>query len=1299
MPERVGRAVLELTTEGGSFFKGIEQARAGVRSLGATIRQINADSARISRSFSGQPVISEAVKLTNVLTRLGGVERLTANERVRANRTLEEAVLKWKAIGRPQTEMSARMQEYAIATRAAIPPTSLFASNVGLMAAAGVLAGQAVSSLIEQMAKFGAQSVFVAARTQTLTLAAEYLGQQTGKSRDEVDALLKTLNKQGISMQESANLVTQLSRANLGLEHATELAAIAQNTASIAGLSSSETLNQIIQAIITLQPRMLHTVGIMATLQGAEQRVAEQTGRTVNSFTAEERQMILLNDVLRAGAQIQGTYAVTMQTVGKQLTSLPRFVQDAQTAIGETFLPTLSEGVTIATKLLQVMREYPKTFVAVSTALLAAGAAGGLFIGGIVGVSAAAVAGGAAVLGLIGLFSKYVSELNDGTSAMKKFIAAGKIQEDQLTSTQKEMLKLAGTLHDNETAQRLAAEATGRTADQLSEQEKQSIKAAVAFNNGADIYKDFYNWLRDKVPLPDLIPEPPPPRLPAAPAPPGVPEGFGTRDIGGLIREARDIGAAQAALAKSNAQYRDELKNTGATLDFYIKHSKDLGAVDLDTDEKIANRLEIDISTVHRRREEIEKLNKEAAQAPFAVFKRNLDKLVAQLRTSTDKLTPSEFVREFGNKLDDAERDMKRFGITGTKVPAEIRAAFARLSTARSLAAFEDDLDKLTTDLQTATDKMSDAEFAKEFRTKLEDTARDLKRFGYTGTQIPAEVTAALLRLNQIDLAEWAQKEAADLATLTDSLKGLGAQAIATDEAITKSVGEGIEAQAQIARESEGVLAAIGNRRIEHDIEMAKQRGANWRQVYALERQLAERRLVQAIAETNTEFKDRGDAIDQSTQAGIDAYHKLQDEHALVIRQMVEDFNLGEQEKLDELRHTHDIWVRTWDNMRLAGEETIQAISDGFASMIVGARNFKDAFLDIWHSIQSSLARIFSDILNDFIHRFLAGLVRGIAGAKLGQTLVNAIAGGVGGAALGGGAAAIGGAAAAGGGAVAAGFVGSEVAGTAAAATAATGGAAAGGGFLGGLGAAATNPYVLGAAAAVIGGIALYRHFRTGARANDQRDKFLAQFSAFDPANVATLDAEGHQNPRGFYGLDRLLTKYKHHDLFEALIRAKNPDQVRAAEDPIAAFLKTLGRTVKVFRIGTSNLDFQNFGAQTSAELHGEEAVIPKGGGHRLAAEIAAALRQFRGLSVPPLQMPMLMPALAASMSAPTGGLSTGRSELHVHQHNLIRYEASMIDAENGDRHFERHTLPRLKQEFTFNNNRLATIVKRALKD
>lgn len=49
------------------------------------------------------------------------------------------------------------------------------------------------------------------------------------------------------------------------------------------------------------------------------------------------------------------------------------------------------------------------------------------------------------------------------------------------------------------------------------------------------------------------------------------------------------------------------------------------------------------------------------------------------------------------------------------------------------------------------------------------------------------------------------------------------------------------------------------------------------------------------------------------------------------------------------------------------------------------------------------------------------------------------------------------------------------------------------------------------------------------------------------------------------------------------------------------------------FAKGTAGLDFQSFGPLTEADLHGNEAVIPQGGGHKLAGEIGASMQHQEG--------------------------------------------------------------------------------------
>lgn len=149
--ERVGRAVLELTTDGGSFFAGIEQAKAKARSLGSTISAINRDISRLGAQYSGRSQIAEATKLTSVITAMGGAVRLTKNEQARVNPVLAEAIAKYAALGRTAP---AAMMSLEKATRNTGGATDWFtAKMVALGAATGTfaahLAMQAGRALIE----------------------------------------------------------------------------------------------------------------------------------------------------------------------------------------------------------------------------------------------------------------------------------------------------------------------------------------------------------------------------------------------------------------------------------------------------------------------------------------------------------------------------------------------------------------------------------------------------------------------------------------------------------------------------------------------------------------------------------------------------------------------------------------------------------------------------------------------------------------------------------------------------------------------------------------------------------------------------------------------------------------------------------------------------------------------------------------------------------------------------------------------------------------------------------------------
>lgn len=189
---------------------------------------------------------------------------------------------------------------------------------------------------------------------------------------------------------------------------------------------------------------------------------------------------------------------------------------------------------------------------------------------------------------------------------------------------------------------------------------------------------------------------------------------------------------------------------------------------------------------------------------------------------------------------------------------------------------------------------------------------------------------------------------------------------------------------------------------------------------------------------------------------------------------------LGERRMEDEgrrLQHIEQLRREALERSEAIYRMFSTAIADGFASMLVGANNFKDGFLDIWRGIQQSMARILSDILNDFIGRFLKGMVGALAGKQ--GAFQSAFSGIVGGGLSGGSGAGIAGGVAGLLGIGGTSAVAADVAGVAAAvggggaAAGAGAGAAAGGGAMAGLGAFFTNPWTIGIGAGILAAIGI----------------------------------------------------------------------------------------------------------------------------------------------------------------------------------------------------------------------------------
>lgn len=185
-------------------------------------------------------------------------------------------------------------------------------------------------------------SAKLSARVETLGVVMEQVGKNALYLQSEMHGYTDAVKKAGITTQESRQTVTQFVQAHLDLAKASQLARVAQDAAVIGNTNSSESMRGLMHGIVTLQPEILRTYGIIVNFESEYAKFAASIGRTVESLSGQEKQQIALNAVLKAGAGIAGAYEAAMGTVGKQITSLPRLIEEAKLQFGELFKPALT---------------------------------------------------------------------------------------------------------------------------------------------------------------------------------------------------------------------------------------------------------------------------------------------------------------------------------------------------------------------------------------------------------------------------------------------------------------------------------------------------------------------------------------------------------------------------------------------------------------------------------------------------------------------------------------------------------------------------------------------------------------------------------------------------------------------------------------------------------------------------------------------------------------------------------------------------------------------------------------------
>ncbi|MBI5634855.1 MAG: hypothetical protein HZA15_15415 [Nitrospirae bacterium] len=199
------------------------------------------------------------------------------------------------------------------------------------------------------------ESTLLAARTETMTVVMHTAGKTANLTATETDNLAVGIKDMGITTLQSKDAVVKMIQANMDLSQATQLARVAQDAAVVANINSSEAMQRLIYGIQSGQIEVLRTMGINVNFEASYASLAMQLGKTAATLTEQEKIQARTNVVMEAGKSIAGSYEASMGTVGKQLTSMARPLEDVKAKFGELFTPSLSVIVTELTNGLKDM--------------------------------------------------------------------------------------------------------------------------------------------------------------------------------------------------------------------------------------------------------------------------------------------------------------------------------------------------------------------------------------------------------------------------------------------------------------------------------------------------------------------------------------------------------------------------------------------------------------------------------------------------------------------------------------------------------------------------------------------------------------------------------------------------------------------------------------------------------------------------------------------------------------------------------------------------------------------------------
>jgi len=207
-----------------------------------------------------------------------------------------------------------------------------------------------------------------AARSETLGITLGVVSKNAGYSKDQIAGYEKGLEKLGITTQAARTSMTAMIQAGLPLGPMTagatsnveRLARAAQDLAVVTGENSSYTFQRMITNIQQMDTMGLRFMGLNINIQAAQEKFATSINKTTAALTQQQKIQAVNNAVLEEATKLQGAYELSMESVGKKVSSMTRYQEQLSQAIGQHLLPAYGAIVDSATLLLKHLESIAK---------------------------------------------------------------------------------------------------------------------------------------------------------------------------------------------------------------------------------------------------------------------------------------------------------------------------------------------------------------------------------------------------------------------------------------------------------------------------------------------------------------------------------------------------------------------------------------------------------------------------------------------------------------------------------------------------------------------------------------------------------------------------------------------------------------------------------------------------------------------------------------------------------------------------------------------------------------------------